>query len=83
MDYDLQALWKGEYVARADFSKCTGCEECVSRCQFGALTFSDSMNRPFIDQWKCFGCGLCATVCPESAIDMVDRNTIPALKEEW
>ncbi len=83
MDYDLQALWKGEYMAKVDFSRCTGCGECASRCQFGALTFSDSMDRPFIDQWKCFGCGLCATACPESAIDMVDRNTIPALAEVW
>ncbi len=81
--YDLQALWKGEYIAEVDFSKCTGCRQCTSRCQFGALSFSDSMDRPFIDAWKCFGCGLCAQACPEGAIEMVDRNEMSALKEVW
>jgi NAD-dependent dihydropyrimidine dehydrogenase PreA subunit len=81
--YDLQALWKGEYVAKVDLTKCTGCGQCVSRCQFGALSFNDSMSVPFIDQWKCFGCGLCATTCPEGAIEMLDRNNLPALKEVW
>lgn len=81
--YNLKALWKGEYVSKVDFSKCNGCRTCVSRCQFGALTFIDSMNRPFADQWKCFGCGLCAHSCPEGAISMVDRTSLPALREVW
>ncbi|MBD3159745.1 MAG: 4Fe-4S dicluster domain-containing protein [Candidatus Lokiarchaeota archaeon] len=83
LDYGLNALYKGEYVAKVDFSKCTGCGTCASRCQFGALTFTDAMNRPFIDAWKCYGCGLCVTACPEGAIEMVDRTAFPALKDEW
>lgn len=83
MDYGLNALLKGEYVAKVDFSKCDGCQTCVSRCQFGALTFADSTNRPFIDVWKCYGCGLCATSCPQGAIQMVDRTSYPTLVEEW
>ncbi|NWF95208.1 MAG: 4Fe-4S binding protein [Candidatus Thorarchaeota archaeon] len=81
--YGLKALLKGEYVSRVDFSKCTGCRSCTSHCQFGAITFVDSMTRPFIDQWKCFGCGLCARACPEGAISLVDRVAFPALKEAW
>ncbi len=81
--YDLNALYKGEYVAKVDFSKCDGCESCASRCQFGALSFSDSMNRPFIDQWKCYGCGLCQVSCPQGAILMADRNELDLLKEVW
>jgi NAD-dependent dihydropyrimidine dehydrogenase PreA subunit len=81
--YDLQFLYKGEYIAKVDFSKCDGCRVCASRCQFGALTFTDSMDRPFIDAWKCFGCGLCATSCPQNAIQLEERVSFPALKEVW
>ncbi|TFH06426.1 MAG: 4Fe-4S dicluster domain-containing protein, partial [Candidatus Thorarchaeota archaeon] len=73
----------GEYVAKVDFSKCTGCQSCASRCDFGALMFNDGMNAPFINGWNCFGCGLCATACPENAIQMVDRNEFPTLKDVW
>ncbi|MHA1247180.1 MAG: 4Fe-4S binding protein [Candidatus Thorarchaeota archaeon] len=81
--YNLMSLYKGEYVAKLDLSKCTGCRTCTTQCQFGAISFNASMGHPFIDQWKCFGCGLCAQACPEGAIQMVDRLSIPALKEVW
>lgn len=83
MEYGLNSLYKGEYYAKVDFSKCNGCQSCASRCDFGALSFNDAMNAPFIDAWKCFGCGLCATACPENAIEMVDRNETPVLKDVW
>jgi ferredoxin len=82
-DYDLLTLHKSEYVAKVDPNKCTDCRKCASRCQFGALTYSDSIGRPYIDMWKCFGCGLCATACPEEAITLIDRETIPTLKETY
>jgi ferredoxin len=81
--YDLQFLYKGEYVARVDLTKCDGCQACASRCNFGALNFKDSINQPFIDPWRCFGCGNCATSCPQGAIQMEDRNLLPALKGVW
>ncbi|TFG31391.1 hypothetical protein EU527_12530 [Candidatus Thorarchaeota archaeon] len=83
MEYDLNFLYKGEYIAQVDFSKCTGCESCSYRCQFGALHFNSLMNAPFIDTMRCFGCGLCATICPENAIRMIDRNENPILRDVW
>ena len=83
MEYGLNSLYKGEYVAKVDFKKCNGCKECASRCDFGALLFNDAVNGPYIDAWRCFGCGLCATACPENAIQMIDRNANPALKDVW
>jgi len=83
MEYGLNSLYKGEYIAKVDFSKCTGCKICASRCDFGALSFNDGMSVPFINAWQCFGCGLCATACPENAIEMVDRNENPLLKDVW
>jgi NAD-dependent dihydropyrimidine dehydrogenase PreA subunit len=36
-----------------------------------------------IDQFKCFGCGLCETGCPTEAIELLEREKMPGLKEEW
>ncbi len=83
MEYGLKFLYKGEYVAQVNFEKCNGCAVCNSRCQFGALTFNSLMNAPYIDARRCFGCSLCATACPENAIQMVDRNENPVLKDVW
>ena len=76
MDFDVGVVYKGEYVATLDPNKCIGCGKCVSRCQFGAISFASSINRPIIDVKRCFGCGLCKEVCEEQAINLIDRNTI-------
>jgi Fe-S-cluster-containing hydrogenase component 2 len=83
MEYGLKFLYKGEYTAQVNFEKCNGCAVCNSRCQFGALTFNSLMNAPYVDAKRCFGCSLCATACPENAIQMVDRNENPVLKDVW
>jgi Pyruvate/2-oxoacid:ferredoxin oxidoreductase delta subunit len=36
-----------------------------------------------IDMFRCFGCGVCETGCPREAIKLVERKTIPMLKEVW
>jgi len=36
-----------------------------------------------IDMFKCFGCGLCETGCPRDAITLVERTSLPALKDVW
>jgi len=84
LDYGLNnALIKGHYVAAVDYDKCNGCGVCVQRCQFGALKFEITMDKVNIDQYRCFGCGVCATGCPREAITLVDRISLPALKDEW
>lgn len=82
-DYNIKGLLKGEYVAKVDYETCKGCGTCVSRCQFGAIKKEVTMNKANIDMFKCFGCGLCKEACPESAITLVERNSIPVLKDEW
>jgi NAD-dependent dihydropyrimidine dehydrogenase PreA subunit len=44
---------------------------------------SKSPDKTNIDQMKCFGCGLCETACPRKAISLIDRMTLPGLKEVW
>ena len=76
-------LVKGHYVAKVDYDACTGCQTCVSRCQFGAIKYEITTDKANIDMFQCFGCGICDIGCPREAITMVDRETLPGLKEVW
>ncbi len=83
VDMGFKYLLKSHWVAKVDVDKCIGCKECLSRCQFGAVQYIAKSGRAHIDMWKCFGCGLCAETCPEKAIELLPRESIPALKDEW
>lgn len=71
-----RAVAKANFISHIDTEKCTGCETCLSRCKFGAITV-DTVATVNIN--KCLGCGLCAITCPEDAIVMnrMERETIP------
>jgi NAD-dependent dihydropyrimidine dehydrogenase PreA subunit len=77
VDFDINACHKGEYVAVLNKDRCIGCGKCASRCQFGALSYTESDSQPVITPEACYGCALCHDVCEESAIQLVDRNLIP------
>jgi len=49
---------------------CTGCELCVDRCFFDAMTMIEAHAIAKVDQEKCMGCGVCRPVCPTDAISM-------------
>jgi NAD-dependent dihydropyrimidine dehydrogenase PreA subunit len=59
------------YVVKTDPSRCVGCANCLRRCQFGALAFSNGAVAANPD--KCWGCGICATQCPVGALTMGKR----------
>ncbi len=80
LDYGIESLAKSHYVAAVDYEKCNGCRICVQRCQFGAIKFETTVEKPNIDMYRCFGCGLCETACPTGAITLPLRDSIPALK---
>lgn len=73
-------MLKGEYIARVNPQKCTGCKICLTRCQFGAIHFNFEEEQAFIDINRCFGCGLCETGCNVGAIELIDRMLTPAKK---
>lgn len=84
MDYGIETgCLKSHWVAKIDYDKCTGCGICVQRCQFGAIKFEVTMDKTNIDMLRCFGCGLCETACPTEAIELLDRESMPGLKEVW
>ncbi|MCD6085162.1 MAG: ATP-binding protein [Desulfurococcales archaeon] len=54
------------YIARIDYSKCTGCGRCAEVCAFKAVKYIG--GRYVISELTCEGCLTCSLVCPESAI---------------
>jgi NAD-dependent dihydropyrimidine dehydrogenase PreA subunit len=74
------SMLKGEYIARIDPQKCTGCRECLLRCQFGAISYNaEKVN---VDNVNCFGCGLCISRCKQGAIQLIDRK-ITSFRGLW
>lgn len=52
-------------------SACLQCGACVSGCESGAIT--DSESQANIDPEKCIECGTCARNCPAEAIIYQDE----------
>lgn len=64
------------FQATVDNEACTGCEECLERCYFGALTMqNDEEAKASVDAEKCVGCGLCGVVCPADAIHFDEAHS--------
>jgi len=84
VDYGLDyQLVKGEYICEPDYEKCNGCGECLGRCQFNALKYESTIDKPNIDPMVCFGCGLCMTACNRGAIRLVPRREYAVLRNVW
>lgn len=74
------------FYAVVDEDMCVGCEDCVDRCQFHAITVSDLMAE--IDYARCLGCGSCAVVCTSDALSLERRPEedmvyVPTDEGEW
>ncbi len=83
VSHGVAVLFRGEYVAQVDPDRCLGCRECLSLCQFGALTYSASWQKTVVDQRFCYGCGVCRAACHQDAIALLDRRTVPAAARLW
>ena len=47
---------------------CTGCEECIENCRFGAISMDEDQACAVVDFNACMGCGVCESTCPAEAI---------------
>jgi Na+-translocating ferredoxin:NAD+ oxidoreductase subunit B len=76
---------RSAFVNRVDEDICIGCELCLPRCQFNALSV-DRVAR--VDQARCVGCGVCVLACAEGALCMIrrpeDQVELPPFSEtDW
>jgi electron transport complex protein RnfB len=62
---------RSAFVNRVDDALCIGCELCIERCQFNALTMDDKIAR--VNETRCVGCGVCVLACDQDAILLVRR----------
>jgi Fe-S-cluster-containing hydrogenase component 2 len=54
------------FEAEVDAEACVGCETCVERCFFDAISMTKDLA--VVDPTKCLGCGVCTLPCPTEAI---------------
>jgi len=64
-----------DYQAEIDPDLCTGCGDCMERCQMDAIREDGGVSE--IVDGRCIGCGLCVPVCPAEAIRLVARTGAP------
>ena len=62
------ALYSGDTGCRYG---CVGCGDCVSVCNFGALSMDPKTGLPVVDEEKCAACGACVKACPKGVIELI------------
>jgi len=68
----LNSVARSDFYAKIDEELCSGCEDCIERCQFRALSMVNDVCE--VDRNHCFGCGLCVTSCPSDAISLIQKS---------
>ena len=78
-EFDIPtAVARSDFRAVVDAEVCAACEDCLERCQFGALSIPDDVC--IVDEVRCVGCGVCVIECSTGALSMARRpeGQIPA-----
>ena len=72
------AFEPSRFVSRVNSDECTGCGTCADeRCPVKAIEIKD--DTAIVDAANCIGCGLCVTGCPAGAVELLQREEIPAV----
>ena len=69
--------YASNHYAEVDVDLCSGCEDCVERCQLDAVTLDNGTVKVNLD--RCIGCGNCVVICPADAITLhkKDQELVP------
>ncbi|MHB1127016.1 MAG: ATP-binding protein [Bacillota bacterium] len=67
-----QGYAKSRYVAEIDQDKCSGCQNCVERCNLNAIDMvkQGKKYKATVEQDKCYGCGVCVLKCEPGALKL-------------
>jgi len=65
-------LYITNFYVEVNRELCTGCEECVDKCQLDARYMVDGIAEVNLD--RCIGCGSCVVVCPSDANRLVKKE---------
>jgi Na+-translocating ferredoxin:NAD+ oxidoreductase subunit B len=74
------------FVNQVDEALCSGCEDCISSCQFNALEMDGLLAK--VNAVRCVGCGVCVLACSTGALGLVRRPDeevlrVPVDHGEW
>jgi len=71
-EFDIPtAVARSDFRAVVDTQVCAACEDCLERCQFGALSIPEDVCE--VAEARCVGCGVCVIACSTGALSMVRR----------
>jgi len=74
---------RSPFVNRVDEDLCTGCGECLSACQFNALSVDGVAQ---VQEIRCAGCGVCVQFCQQGALRLERRpgeSAPPVSEQDW
>jgi electron transport complex protein RnfB len=63
---------RSDFFCVCDPEVCSGCGDCLDRCQVNAIAIEDDIAR--INREGCIGCGLCVSTCPTGALELVQKS---------
>jgi len=70
----MKGLAKSRFEANVDQQSCTGCQRCVKRCHFDAISLEKIEGakalKAVVDPEKCWGCGACVLTCKPESLTM-------------
>lgn len=75
------------YVAEVNAEICDGNGECITQCEYSAITLVDACNGEedkkiaCVNPALCVSCGACVPVCPKKAITLIGYDTNTILEE--
>jgi ferredoxin len=64
-------FFTSNYFIGVESGKCSGCGECLPRCQLDALSMDTDTVRADLD--RCIGCGLCVPACETGALSLREK----------
>lgn len=62
---------RSDFYCTCDSAVCSGCGDCLKRCQVDAITIEGEIA--VIDREQCIGCGLCVSTCPTGALELMQK----------